>query len=140
MPTLSRWFIKAGILYFLLSMVLAILLKFPVQPKLAVWISPFNAVYYHFLGLGWITQIIFGVSHWMFPRYTKEFPRGQTILGWLVFITLNAGLLLRAITEPFMQQSNAILLKVALTAAAVLQVSAAVFYALHIWPRVKEKP
>ncbi len=139
MPTLSRWFIKAGLIYFVLAMLMAVLLKFPVQPELAVWIAPFRAVYYHFLVLGWITQIIFGVSHWMFPRRSKKNPRGHELLGWLVFICLNLGLILRAGSEPFLQ-SGTILVKLILTASAVFQVSASLFYTLHIWSRVKEKP
>src|SRR5262245_59644781 len=57
-------------------------------------------VYLHFLFIGWVTQLIMGVGYWMFPKQSKEKPRGSERLGWAVFVLLNCGLLLRALGEP----------------------------------------
>ncbi|MCA9895919.1 MAG: hypothetical protein KC615_23200, partial [Anaerolineae bacterium] len=75
MPTLSRWFIKLGMLYLLGGLFLGSLML--IQP---VWgLSPslqvLRPVYLHFLFIGWVTQIIMGVGYWMFPKYSKESPR-----------------------------------------------------------------
>ncbi|RMH81970.1 MAG: hypothetical protein D6681_17575, partial [Calditrichaeota bacterium] len=96
MPTLSRWFLKAGLIYFATSFVL--LLGVHLQA-----LSPapaFLPVFYHLLFVGWITQIIMGVSHWMFPRHTREKPRGNEASGWAAFTGINLGLLLRCLGEP----------------------------------------
>jgi len=101
MPTLSRWFIKSGLIYFVLSLLLGIGLK--VQPEVTFFslLAYFTPVYYHLLVIGWITQIIMGVSHWMFPRFSKENPRGYELPGWLAFACLNLGLIMRIFSEPF---------------------------------------
>ena len=57
-------------------------------------------VYFHLLMVGWVTQLIFGVAFWMFPRYSKEKPRGREGLAWAMYASLNAGLLLRGLAEP----------------------------------------
>lgn len=92
--------------------------------------------YLHLFIVGWITQLIFGVSHWMFPRESREEPRGSTRLGWMAFWCLNAGLLLRALTEPFADEGAGGTL---LAASGCLQLAAGVAYATHIWPRIKER-
>ena len=56
--------------------------------------------YLHLVTVGWLTNLIFGVAFWMFPRYTAESPRGSDALGWASYAGLNAGLLLRLIGEP----------------------------------------
>src|SRR5690606_18821512 len=100
MPTLSRWFIKIGMLYFVVGLTMgAVLLAQPVMgwsPSLQV----LRPVYLHFLFIGWVTQVIMGVGYWMFPKYTKEQPRGREWLGWAVLILLNVGMILRTIGEP----------------------------------------
>lgn len=80
MPTLSRWFIKIGMLYFLVGITMASLLL--AQPIMG-WSSNLQVlrpVYLHFLFIGWVTQLIMGVGYWMFPKYTKDNP--QSGLGW----------------------------------------------------------
>lgn len=139
MPTLSRWFIKAGLIYFVLSLFLGIGLK--VQPEFAPlnFLAYFAPVYYHLLVIGWITQIIMGVSHWMFPRFSKENPRGYEWLGWLAFACLNLGLILRIFSEPFVLLNPSVLLKIVVIFSAILQWSGGVLYVVHIWRRIKEK-
>jgi hypothetical protein len=64
---------------------------------------PYNSlfpVYIHLLVVGWITLLILGIAYWMFPKYTRDLPRGSELLGWSSYILLNAGLALRVISEP----------------------------------------
>lgn len=139
MPKLSRWFIKAGLIYFVLSLFLGIGLKFQYGFTSLNFLAYFTAVYYHLLVIGWITQIIMGISHWMFPRFSKKNPRGYELLGWLAFACLNLGLVLRIFSEPFVLSHPSILLKTTVLFSAVLQWSAGVLYVVHIWGRIKEK-
>jgi hypothetical protein len=92
--------------------------------------------YLHLFIVGWISQLIFGVSHWMFPRASKEDPRGTEWLGWVAFWCLNAGLLLRVITEPFAHDGAG---GIFLVVSGGLQLAAGIAYATHIWPRIKER-
>jgi hypothetical protein len=93
MPTLSRWFIKAGLVYIVLGLLMATLVI--AQPVLSLppQLMSFRPVYLHLLMVGWITQLIMGVAYWMFPKYSKESPRGSERLGWLIIILLNIGLI-----------------------------------------------
>ena len=57
MPTLSRWFIKIGMLYFAIGLTMGVLLL--VQPMLE-WspgLQALRPVYLHFLFIGWVTQL-----------------------------------------------------------------------------------
>lgn len=89
-------------------------------------------VYLHLLLVGWITQLIFGVAHWMFPRASSDLPRGNAQLGWAVLVLLNLGLLLRAAVEPFAPEAGG---GMVLVVSGVLQFLAALLFVIHIWPR-----
>ncbi len=140
MPTLSRWFIKSGLVYFVLTMILAVFLKLhPTGWLPTSFIPALTPVFYHTLTVGWITQIIFGVSIWMFPRYTREQPRGKKQVGWASFWSLNIGLLLRVLGEPLQTVSPSTVTGAMVVASAVLQWLGGVLYVIHIWQRVKGK-
>lgn len=140
MPTLSRWFIKSGLIYFVLTMILAVLLKLHTPGLLPIFFIPaLTPVFYHTLTVGWITQIIFGVSIWMFPRYTKEQPRGNEQVGWASFWCLNGGLLFRVFGEPLQSLAPSSFSAIMVVAAAVLQWLGGMLYVVHIWQRVKGK-
>lgn len=126
MPTLTRWFLRLGLLYLLAAMAVGVGMALRVS-----WL-PLRPVWLHLLLVGWITQLIFGVAHWMFPRASAERPRGNERLGWAVLICLNAGLLLRVVAEPFAPEAGG---GAVLAASGLLQLAAAVGFAVHIWPR-----
>ena len=139
MSVLARWFIKAGLVYFVLALGVGILMA--VDPILdlpghAVMLRP---VYVHLLTVGWITQLILGVGYWMFPKYSKERPRGSDTLGWASFVLLNAGLILRAISEPRVAANAKPDLGWVLALSAALQVIAGWLFVFNTWPRIKER-
>lgn len=140
MPTLSRWFIKSGIIYFVASMILLMLLQLHQKGIFsAAWIPFLKPVFYHTLMVGWITQIIFGVSIWMFPRYSREKPRGSEPIGWLAFGCLNLGLVLRIVGEPMLGAQGGSFWSFTLVVASILFWLAGIFYIAIIWQRVKGK-
>jgi peptidoglycan biosynthesis protein MviN/MurJ (putative lipid II flippase) len=132
MPPLTRWFIKTAFLYFVLALIVGILLAVRI-------INGLFPVYLHLLVFGWLTQLIFGMVFWMFPKYSSEKPRGNQALGWLTYIALNAGLLLRAVAEPFNSQEPSTLWGWLLVISAVLQWLAGLMFVMNSWGRVKEK-
>lgn len=139
MPRLARWFIKAGLLYFAVALIGGVLLQDRTMIDLPRWVSALRPVYLHLLAVGWITQLIIGVAYWMFPKYTKEQPRGSERMGWATFILLNAGLLLRIVGEPRVMLRYEPDLGWMLAVSAVLQTAAGWLFVINTWSRVKER-
>lgn len=132
MPLLTRIFIKTAIICLALALVLGILLASGVTNGLF-------PVYIHLLVFGWLTQLIFGVVFWMFPKYSVEKPRGSEALGWWTYALLNIGLLLRAIAEPIQSARPNPLGGWMLILSASLQFLSGMLFVINSWGRVKEK-
>jgi len=138
MPTLTRWFVKTSFIYLALALIAGLLLE--VRPALNVAVpGGLFPVYIHLFVLGWLTQLIFGVVFWMFPRHSAETPRGSETLGWLTYILLNAGLLLRGLVEPIHSNRPGVTSGWLLAASAVIQFLAGLLFVVNSWGRVKEK-
>lgn len=136
MPTSTRWFIKSGMIYFIMGLTLAFISEFPSTGD-SISLLP---VYWHMLVIGWVTQLIIGVSVWMFPRKYRNRRKRESGLVWGTFWCLNIGLILRFLSEPFIPLlSNKILLPGIVIFASVLQVTAFFLYAAEIWPRLGKR-
>lgn len=132
MPLLTRIFIKTAMIDFALALALGILLALGISNGLF-------PVYIHLLVFGWLTQLIFGVVFWMFPKYSVEKPRGNEALGWWTYVLLNTGLLLRAVAEPIQSTQANPISGWMLVLSAVLQFLSGVLFVVNSWGRVKEK-
>ena len=136
MPPLTRWFIKAALVYFVVALLLGIVLQAEPVRELPVLQAAWPT-YVHILVVGWLTQLIFGVAYWLFPRYSAEQPRGSDRLGWASFVLLNTGLVLRVIGEPMAALGHHA--GVLLVASAVAQLLAGVAFVGNTWPRIRER-
>jgi hypothetical protein len=132
MPPLSRWYIKLAIVYLIAALLLGTL-------QASLGLSVVGPAYVHMLVVGWVTQMIFGVAYWMFPKYSRETPRGDDGIAIATFVLLNAGLLLRVVVEPLRSWRPDVLPGWLLAVAGLAQALAALGFALNTWPRVKEK-
>ena len=132
MPLLTRTFIKTAMIDFALALVLGILLTLGISNGLF-------PVYIHLLVFGWLTQLIFGVVFWMFPKFSVEKPRGSEALGWWTYALLNIGLLLRAVAEPIQSTHPNLLSGWMLVLSAVFQFLSGLLFVVNSWGRVKEK-
>ena len=139
MPTLSRTFIKTGLLYFVIALLAGLLVAAQPALHLPPSIGVLRPVYLHLLMVGWVTQLIIGVVFWMVPKQSKETPRGSERLGWAVYFLLNAGLLLRAVGEPLTALQPALGAGWLLALAAALQLAAGWGFIFNTWNRVKER-
>lgn len=126
MPPLSRWYIKGALLYFVAALLLGI-------------VGVNGPAYVHMLVVGWITQMIFGVAYWMFPKHAPEAPRGNNAIAVATFVLLNVGLPLRVVVEPVRAWRPDLLPGWLLVVAAVTQWLAGVGFAVNTWPRIKEQ-
>ena len=106
--------------------------------KLASGIAAVRPVYVHLLVVGWITQMIFGVAYWMFPKYSTEAPRGNDRLAIAAYVCLNAGLLLRVVAEPAYVLHPGAVFGRALGLSATLQWLGGMAFVVNTWARVKE--
>ncbi|MGE5222399.1 MAG: hypothetical protein ACM3PY_08180 [Omnitrophica WOR_2 bacterium] len=139
MPVLTRWYIKLALVYFLAALITGFILV--AQPVFG-WstaIGALNPVYFHLFMFGWVTQLIFGVIYWMFPKYSLQQPRGNEMLGWTTLILLNVGLLLRVIGEPLDAIQTGPFWGWTLVISALLQWLAGAAFVANTWSRVKEK-
>ncbi len=141
MPPLTRWFIKTGLVYFVLALALGALLAAQQVWNFTLPYSSIFPTYVHVLVVGWLTLLILGVANWMFPKFSANLPRGSGTLGWASYIFLNAGLALRVVCEPANALENVpgstwgILLAI----AAILQWLGGLAFVANTWARVKEK-
>lgn len=138
MPLLSRWFVRSAILALLLGLLGATGVALRGSAGLPAWVATLDPVVIHLLTVGWLTQMIFGVAYWMFPRFSAATPRGSERLGWLAWIGLNGGLALRVIGEPLV--ATGARAGGFLVASAMLQLVAGLAFTANTWPRVKEHP
>jgi len=136
MPRLVRWYVKMAFVWLVLALLLKAIALFPAGASLPA-IAP---VSWHVLFVGWLTQLIFGIAHWMLPTKpgaSKDKLRGSEKLMWAVFITLNIGLALRVVAEPMQIVQPNPLWAGLLIASAWLQWLAGVGFVVNSWGRAR---
>jgi hypothetical protein len=139
MPRLTRWFVKTALVYLVAALFVWVVEAAQTVLNLPLVIATVQPTYLHLFTVGWITQMIFGVAYWMFPRASRVRPRGSETLAAAVYGLINMGLVLRVIAEPFRALRPGLVPDWLLTASALLQSLAGVCFVISIWGRVKEK-
>jgi|UPI0004A376C5 hypothetical protein len=124
MPYVSRLFVRTAFIFLCLGVLLSFASFF--RPN-------FYPVSIHAITLGWITNLIFGVAFWMFPRGKIKIQE-KDFLTLSSFVMLNSGLFLRFISEPFLSFP---ILKYIFTISSFLQFLGCLFFVLHILRRIK---
>jgi len=139
MPPLTRWHLRTALLWFVAALTIGVLLAAGALVSLPRAVSSLGPAYFHVLMVGWVTQLIFGVGFWMFPKYSTERPRGSEALGWAGYWLLNCGLLLRVAAEPWQSVAPGPLPGVLLAVSAGLQWLAGLAFVVNTWPRLTER-
>jgi len=139
MPTLTRWMIRSSFAWLAIGMVIQAASPFSSALPAPRLLAGLRAFELHALTVGWLTQLIFGVVFWMFPKASLEKPRGSEHLGWATYGCLNFGLVLRLVGEPLAAAGLTASAAWALPASAVLQWLAALAFVGNTWARVKER-
>ena len=132
MPPLAGWYVKTSLAYLGAALLVGVLMVgWPLlhagAPAGALW-----PTYLHLLVVGWLTQLIFGVAFWLFPRHSRERPYGYVAPAWAAYVLLNAGLLLRAVAEPALAWSAAPAWRWSLAASALLQALGVLLFVVYI--------
>lgn len=139
MTSLTRWYLKAGLLYLVAALIAGILTAARLVLDLPTAFASLTPVYFHLLMVGWVTQAIFGVAYWMFPKFSREQPRRSEIQARATFVLLNMGLILRVIGEPMQAFNAQSIWGWLLALSAVLQWLAGMLFVINTWARVKER-
>jgi len=137
MPPLTRYFVKTSLVYLVMALLIGVLLVIKDVLDLPASVAGMFPVYIHLLVIGWLSQLIFGVAYWMFPVFNREKPHGNEFMGWAVYILLNAGLVLRAVAEPWQSQLPNQGAAWLLVLSAILQWLAGLMFVFNTWGRVK---
>ncbi|PWH17658.1 MAG: hypothetical protein DDG59_07720 [Anaerolineae bacterium] len=132
MPKVTRWFVKTSFIHLVFALILGMLQSLP-QWKMGGWFPS----YLHWLVFGWLTQLIFGIAIWMLPKFSNEKPRGYDWLNWMTYGSLNFGLGLRLVFEPWQLSSWATGRAWVLIIAAFLQWFACLIFVGQAWVRVR---
>lgn len=133
MPTEARWLIKTAFLYLALGLGLGV---FRAAQGAGVFSGSASTLWLpqlHFLTVGWITQLIFGVAFWLFPNANST--GGRSLVVWGAYFALNLGLLLRLGSEPALFPES--VRAGGLVASAALQWVASLLLVGHFWFRVR---
>ncbi len=139
MPPIARLYVKTALAYLVAALATGLLLALSPLLALPAWVGRLNPVYFHLFLVGWLTQLIIGVAYWMFPKFSRELPRGYDRLALATYGLLNVGLLVRAVAEPAAALSPAPIWGWGLVLSALLQWIGGLLFVANTWPRVKEK-
>lgn len=139
MSRLTRWIIRTSLVYLGLALTAGIL-----QAGASIWNWSLTAAslfpgYIHLLAVGWLTLMIFGVAHWMFPRYSALQPHGNEALNWAAYILMNLGLVMRLVGEPLNDLHRVTFWTWFLVLSAILQWLGGMVFIINLWKRVKLK-
>lgn len=139
MPPITRLFVKTSLVYLIASFGVGLFLALRPLITLPALVNGLAPVYFHLFMVGWVMQLIVGVAYWMFPKWSRERPRGYEALALATFWLLNLGLLLRVAAEPAQLVSAWPGWGWVVVFAALLQWLAGMTFVVNTWPRVKEK-
>lgn len=129
MPSLTRLFLRAALLYILIGFTLGALLLankgVPISPH--IWrLLP---AHMETLLLGWLLLLALGVAYWILPRFKSERPHSWLV--WLSFGLLNVGIACISLA-PFIASSGQVG-----AIGRILETLGVLTFALHAWPRIK---
>lgn len=150
MPTTSRFFVKASIIYLGLGAALGALLLVNRWLPLGTGVFALKVSHVQFLVVGWLTQLILGVAWWLFPPLrlrrrgdtSQPIRRGQSQRGseplfWVTFVCLNAGILFGAIAGPLYNWTQISPFRTASELSSLLLLVAALSFVANMWQRVR---
>jgi Na+/melibiose symporter-like transporter len=87
--------------------------------------------------IGWLVQLSAGVMVWIMPRYVQTGDRGDLRPVWLMYVSLNAGMLLAALQPPLGRLIDPTVLWWMAPLAGVLLIVAVFAFLFHIWRRIR---
>lgn len=130
MPRLSYWIIRCALVYLVMGFSVGtwmLLAKAMGAPEVVGRWRPIHA---ELLLMGWLIQLVVGVSYWILPRLDEQNRRGYEPFVWLAVLLLNMGIWLSCagfwMGRPWL-----------LAIGHWLELSGLLLYALALLPRLR---
>lgn len=98
----TRWMIKCSLGWLIIGSLIGTMMFLQRKYNFNVYLLP---VHSHIILVGFLIQFIFGVAFWLFPRLPGGVFTSPT-KGWMTFILLNAGTIIRGVSEPIFLKSD----------------------------------
>lgn len=86
MSTITVWFIRCAMIYFLLAVLLGIYMS------VAGPIYPYMPIHVHFNLLGWMSMMVYGVGYHILPRFSGKPLFSDRLATWQLWLS-NIGLI-----------------------------------------------
>ena len=137
MPRLSRCFLRGGFICLALGMLVGGLILVQKGTGRFPYFWVLLPAHVYLVLVGGVTQCALGVSYWILPRLGVGKGRGNTALAWASYWALNTAILLVALHPAVEIALGMPAAGVAFAGGGLLQVVAAVAFALHAWPRIR---
>lgn len=130
MPALSRWFIRASLVYLGLGFTLGGLLL--ANKGLGFYPPIWRSLPAHieFLFLGWMVLVVMGVAYWILPRLAGSASHGNERLATLAFVLLNLGIWLIVAQSIFPVEGLSL-------AGRIIESLGAGAFLVAVWQRIK---
>ena len=128
MPLLSRWAIKLALLHFVAGILLGAAMLVAKAGFVDYGLLSHRLIHIHLLLFGWLLQLVYGVGHWILPKFSSGDRYGSTRLAVAAVVALNAG-----VGFACLQTSGHLLGAVGWG----FEFASALLFAVHAWPRVK---
>lgn len=137
MYTLVRRFIKTGVAFLFLGLVLGLWML--VRRELfGVWPDPYLvSAHAHVVLVGFVVFLIFGVALWLFPRAARDDERYRPVLAEVAYWLLLAGTIGRFGAEAARAWSADAFLGWIVVAGATSQVAGMAVYFWTMWTRIR---
>lgn len=100
MPRLSRYFIRASLIYLLLGLTAGALILANKGILFAPLVWVLLPLHIETMFVGWMSQLALGVAFWILPRLPGDAPCGDERWSRVALTLINVGLLV-AMTAPF---------------------------------------
>ncbi len=121
--------IRFGLIYLVATGVFGVI--FMIEPSLAAY---FRVTHVHLGFLGFFLSLVMGVAFWMMPRPGGVRQEGATAA---TFYLHNAGLIMRAVAEPWFRYSGGDIAQWLMAAGGFSSLAAIVVFAVAMSRRVK---
>ncbi len=131
MTRLSVWTVRAALLYLGAGVLIGAVMLFEKGIPLHLASLRLLPAHIEFVLLGWTLQLAMGIAFWVLPRFSREPRYGNQRWGWLAFALLNIGVLSVGVGQWLSAPPLFVL------TGRVVELLAAICFALHAWPRVK---
>lgn len=130
MSSITVWFIRCAMIYFLLAILLGIMMSVtgPVYP----WMP----IHVHFNLLGWMSMMVYGVGYHILPRFSGRPLWSDKLSYWQLWLA-NIGLIGMAIGWGAGSAGNG---PVVLLVFSVVESVSIVFFVLNMLKTIKAAP